>query len=51
VPGEPRLIDYEIYQAGFILAKGTYEPHEETPLFINGPYFHQGMLIFVLEAR
>ena len=50
-PGEPRLIDYEIYKDGFIVAKGKYEPREGTPLFINGPYFHQGMLIFVLEAR
>ncbi len=50
-PGEPRLIDYEIYQDGFIVAKGTYEPREGTPLFINGPDFHQGRLIFVLEAR
>jgi hypothetical protein len=50
-PGEPRLIDYEIYKDGFIVAKGTYEPQEETPLFINGPDFRQGRLIFVLEAR
>jgi hypothetical protein len=50
-PGEPRLIDYEIYQDGFILAKGIYEPREGTPLFINGPDFHQGRLIFVLDAR
>ena len=50
-PGEPRLIDYEIYQNGFIVAKGKYEPREGTPLFINGPDFHQGRLIFVLDAR
>jgi hypothetical protein len=50
-PGEPRLIDYEIYKDGFIVAKGTYEPREGTPLFINGPDFHQGRLILVLEAR
>ncbi len=51
VPGEPRVIDYEIYKDGFIVAKGNYEPHEETPLFINGPDFHEGRLILVLEAK
>jgi len=50
-PGEPPCIYYEIYQDGFILAHGKYEPREGTPLFITGPYFHQGRLIFVLEAR
>ena len=50
-PGEPKCIDYEIYNGGFIMAKGRYEPREATPLFINGPDFHQGRLIFVLEAR
>ena len=50
-PGEPRLIDYEIYKDGFIVAKGRYEPREGTPLFINGPDFNQGRFIFVLEAR
>ena len=50
-PGEPKLIDYEIYKDGFIVAKGKYEPREGTPLFINGPDFHQGRLNFVLEAR
>ena len=50
-PGEPRTIDYEIYKDGFIVAKGKYEPHDGTPLFINGPDFHQGRLIFVLDAR
>ena len=48
---EPRLIDYEIYQDGFILAKGKYEPGEGTPLFINGPDFKGGRLILVLEPR
>ena len=48
---EPRLIDYEIYQDGFILAKGKYEPGEGTPLFINGPDFKNGRLILVLEPR
>jgi hypothetical protein len=50
-PGGPRFIDYEIYKDGFIVAKGRYETHEETPLFIGGPYFHRGQFIFVLEAR
>jgi len=49
--GEPRRIDYEIYKDGFIIAKGKYQPKKETPLFINGPDFHDGRLIFVLEAR
>jgi hypothetical protein len=51
VPGEPRVVDYEIYQEGFIVAKGRYEPRNGTPLFINGPDFHQGRLILVLDAR
>jgi len=50
-PGEPRFIDYEIYKDGFIVAKGKYEPRAGTPLFINGPDFHLGRLIFVLDAR
>jgi hypothetical protein len=50
-PGEPQLVDYEIYQEGFIVARGKYEPSEGTPLFINGPDFKNGRLIFVLEAR
>ena len=50
-PGEPKCIYYEIYKDGFIVARGRYEPREGTPLFINGPDFHQGRLIFVLEAR
>jgi hypothetical protein len=48
---EPQLVDYEIYQEGFIVAKGKYEPSEGTPLFINGPDFKMGRLIFVLETR
>ena len=51
LPGGPKLIDYEIYKDGFIVAKGKFEPREGTPLFINGPDFHQGRLIFVLDAR
>jgi hypothetical protein len=50
-PGEPKLIAYEIYKDGFSLVKGTYEPHEETPLFVNGPFYHRGQLILVLEAH
>jgi hypothetical protein len=48
--GQPKMLDYEIYKDGFIVVKGTYELHAETPLFINGPDFHQGRLILVLEA-
>jgi hypothetical protein len=51
IPGQPRLIDYEIYKDGFMIAKGTYQPHEGTPLFINGPDFHKGRFIFVIEPR
>jgi hypothetical protein len=50
-PGEPRLIDYEIYKDGFIIAKGRYQAREDTPLFINGPDFNEGRLIFVIEPR
>jgi len=50
-PGQPKMLDYEIYKDGFIVAKGTYELHEDTPLFINGPDFHRGRFILVLEAR
>jgi hypothetical protein len=49
--GKTPLLDYELYKDGFIVAKGRYEPREGTPLFINGPDFKQGRLIFVLEAR
>jgi len=50
-PGQPKEVYYEIYKDGFIVAKGKYEPHPETPLFINGPDFKQGRFIYVLEAR
>jgi hypothetical protein len=50
-PGLPKLVDYEIYKDGFIVAKGKFEPRDDTPLFINGPDFQQGRLILVLEAR
>ncbi len=49
--GQPRTVYYEIYKDGFIVAKGNYEPNHDIPLFINGPDFKQGRLIFVLEAR
>ncbi len=49
-PGESSMLDYELYKDGFIVAKGQYEPREGTPLFINGPDFKNGRLIFVLEA-
>jgi len=49
--GAPKEVYYEIYKDGFIVAKGKYEPHPETPLFINGPDFKQGRFIYVLEAR
>ena len=49
--GEPKMLDYEIYKDGFIVANGKYEPRLDTPLFICGPEFKQGRLIFVLEAR
>lgn len=50
-PGQPKIIDYEIYKDGFLIAHGQYEPHKDTPLFINGPDFKQGRFIFVLEGR
>ena len=49
--GEPPRINYEIYKDGFIIAKGRYQPSEDTPLFINGPDLHRGRLIFVIEPR
>ncbi len=51
VPDEPQLVDYQIYQEGFLVATGKYEPTDDTPLFINGPDFKKGRLIFVLEAK
>jgi hypothetical protein len=50
-PGQPKVVNYDIYKDGFIVANGKFEPREETPLFINGPDFHEGRFIFVLEAR
>jgi hypothetical protein len=51
VPGSPRVVDYDIYKDGFVVASGHFEPRGGTPLFINGPDFHQGRLILVLEAK
>lgn len=48
---EPQFVDYEIYQEGFLVAKGKFEPSDGTPLFINGPDFKKGRLIFVLETQ
>jgi hypothetical protein len=50
-PGAPDGIAYEIYKDGFIIARGNYIIAPDTPLFINGPDFHRGRLIFVVEAR
>ena len=50
-PGDPQLVNYEIYKDVFIVAKGKYEPHKGTPLFVNGPDYKQGRLVFVLEAK
>ena len=50
-PGQPRILNYEIYKDGFIVASGKFEPRDGTPLFINGPDFNAGRFIYVLEAR
>jgi hypothetical protein len=49
--GQPKMIEYEIYKDGFIVVKGTYEVHVETPLFITGPDFRRGKLVLVIEAH
>ena len=49
--GEPLRVAYEIYRDGFLIADGAYLVDPETPLFIAGPDFHRGRLIFVLEAK
>jgi hypothetical protein len=48
---DPVRIGYEIYKDGFLIADGAYLVNEDTPLFISGPDFHRGRLIFVLEAK
>lgn len=48
--GPPHLY-YEVYQNGFIVAHGTYQPSDGTPLFFNGPYLKRGQLLFVLEPK
>lgn len=50
-PGEPRVLYYEIYDEGFLVTHGRYEPRKDKPLFINGPDYRGGMLLFVLEPR
>ena len=50
-PGAPRLVDYEIYKDGFSVANGRYQPSPDEPLFISGPDYLHGRLIFVLESR
>jgi hypothetical protein len=49
--GGSARVGYEIYRDGFLIADGTYVVSEDTPLFIAGPDFHRGRLIFVLEAK
>jgi hypothetical protein len=49
--GEEARIDYEIYKDAFLIAKGKYTLNDDIPLFINGPDFRQGRLIFVVETR
>ena len=50
-PYEPSHIGYEIFKDGFPVARGRYAPEPDTPLFINGPDFGRGRLIFVVETR
>jgi len=50
-PGTPDGLGYEIYKDGFMIARGQYVVDPGTPLFINGPTVHRGLLIFVIEAR
>jgi len=50
-PGAPDALVYDIYKDGFIIARGQYVVTPDTPLFINGPDFHHGRLIFVIESR
>ncbi len=50
-PGGLARVAYEIYRDGFLIADGTYVANEDTPLFIAGPDFHRGRLIFVLETK
>lgn len=49
--GDSSMISYQIYKDGFIVAQGRYELQDETPLFIRGPNYHHGHLIFVVQGR
>ena len=49
--GKPQVVDFEVYKDSKIVAHGKYEPSQGTSLFINGPDFKKGRLIFVLEAK
>jgi hypothetical protein len=50
-PGAPRFVDYEIYKDGCSVANGRYQPSPGQPLFISGPDYLHGRLVFVLESR
>jgi hypothetical protein len=47
----PTRLRYEIYKDGYFIATGVYAVTTDTPLFISGPDFHHGRLIFVLQPR
>jgi hypothetical protein len=47
----PTRVRYEIYKDGYFIATGVYAVTTDTPLFISGPDFHHGRLIFVLQPR
>jgi hypothetical protein len=49
--GAPTRLRYEIYKDGFLIASGIYTVVADLPLFISGPDFHRGRLIFVLQPR
>ena len=51
VDGESTRLRYEIYKDGFLVANGVYVVSQDTPLFISGPDFQRGRLIFVLQPR
>lgn len=47
----PQNVGYGIYKDGYLIADGNYTVSEDTPLFITGPDFRGGRLIFVIEAK